>query len=549
MREGGVRRETKLNGPGLGLGFHRPQQRRGAAAWTRPQSPHIAIRILSQGAGHRPDPGTRLLGGNMASDTPGFYMDKLNKYRQKHGVTITYKEVCTSGPAHDRRFTFQVIIDEKEFPQAEGKSKQEAKNAAAQLAVDILNNEKQADNHTDASEISLTDNFIGLVNSFAQKNKLSVNYEQLVLDTQSPQRFNCKCKIGSTTYGTGSGATKQEAKQLAAKEAYQKFSEKSSMRADGASSEPTPSEPTSSSGLSNSNSAPLSAPESDIAENASKNCRPSPSFESPLMNGLRENKRKSGMKLSPNDVLSNKYTMEGRFQKDFEDIEEIGSGGFGQVFKAKHKIDGKTYAIKRVKYNTESKTQCLFIQMEFCDKGTLEDWMANEEQRKTDKDLRLEFFQQITTGVDYIHSKALIHRDLKPGNIFLVDEKHIKIGDFGLVTDLENDGNRTKQTGSLLYMSPEQLSLQEYGQEVDIYALGLILAELLHICITFIERSKFFQKLKDGFFPDDTFDNQEKSLLRRLLLKEPKKRPSTSEILRVLAEWKNNSEKKKRHTH
>lgn len=42
-----------------------------------------------------------------------------------------------------------------------------------------------------------------------------------------------------------------------------------------------------------------------------------------------------------------------RFQQDFEDIEEIGSGGFGQVFKAKHKIDGKTYAIKRVKYNTE----------------------------------------------------------------------------------------------------------------------------------------------------------------------------------------------------
>lgn len=51
--------------------------------------------------------------------------------------------------------------------------------------------------------------------------------------------------------------------------------------------------------------------------------------------------------------------------------------------------------------------------MEFCDKGTLEDWMAKEEQKKTDKDLLLEFFEQITTGVHYIHSKALIHRDLK----------------------------------------------------------------------------------------------------------------------------------------
>jgi serine/threonine protein kinase len=40
-----------------------------------------------------------------------------------------------------------------------------------------------------------------------------------------------------------------------------------------------------------------------------------------------------------------------RFVKDFEEIEPIGEGGFGQVFKAKHRIDGKTYVIKRVKYN------------------------------------------------------------------------------------------------------------------------------------------------------------------------------------------------------
>nr|1X49_A Chain A, Interferon-induced, double-stranded RNA-activated protein kinase [Mus musculus] len=84
----------------------------------------------------------------MASDTPGFYMDKLNKYRQMHGVAITYKELSTSGPPHDRRFTFQVLIDEKEFPEAKGRSKQEARNAAAKLAVDILDNENKVDCHT-----------------------------------------------------------------------------------------------------------------------------------------------------------------------------------------------------------------------------------------------------------------------------------------------------------------------------------------------------------------------------------------------------------------
>lgn len=310
------------------------------------------------------------------------------------------------------------------------------------------------------------------------------------------------------------------------------------------------------------------------------------------MNGLRENKRKPRVKLSSNDVQRNKYTTDSRFNEDFEDIEEIGSGGFGQVFKAKHRIDGKTYAIKRVKYNSEkevrevkalaalshvnivqyhfcwlgqdweydteqsmnsatprSKTECLFIQMEFCDKGTLEQWMTSVKQRKVDNDLFLELAEQITTGVDYIHSKGLIHRDLKPSNIFLVDEKHIKIGDFGLVTALENDGNRTKNTGSLLYMSPEQLSLQEYGKEVDIFALGLILAELLHICITIIEKSKFFTDLRDGIFHDDIFGSKEKRLLTKLLSKKPTDRPSASEILMTLAEWKNISEVQKRHTH
>ncbi|XP_059104720.1 interferon-induced, double-stranded RNA-activated protein kinase [Peromyscus eremicus] len=493
----------------------------------------------------------------MAGDTPGFFIDKLNQYRQKHGVTITYKELDTTGPPHDRRFTFQVIIDGKKFPKAKGKSKQEAKNAAARLAVNTLNDENKVDSQTDPSEGSFVGNYIGLVNRIAQKRNLSINYEHTVSDVQSPQKFNCKCKVKAITYGVGSGATKQEAKQVAAKEAYQKLSEKTSKSVNGASSGFTAS---SSSGLSSSSS-----------------------LASSLNSG-------------PNDVGENKHTVDSRLNEDYEDIQVIGSGGFGQVFKAKHRIDRKTYAIKRVTYNTKKalrevkalaalnhvnivqyhicwlgedydfeesldndydfeqsvsrpKTRCLFIQMEFCDKGTLEQWLENGMLSNTDKDLLLELFEQITTGVDYIHSKGLIHRDLKPGNIFLVDERHIKIGDFGLATALESNGPRTRATGTDLYMSPEQMSLPEYGKEVDIFALGLILAELFHICHTFFERSEFFQKLRDGIFPDDTFDHKEKSLLRKLLSKEPRERPNASEILTTLAEWKNSSEKKKRHTH
>lgn len=81
---------------------------------------------------------------------------------------------------------------------------------------------------------------------------------------------------------------------------------------------------------------------------------------------------------------------------------------------------------------------------------------------------------------------------------------------------------------------------------MDIYALGLILAELLHICRTFSETLKLFECLKAGVL--DVFNYKEKGLLRKLLSNDPKKRPNASEILKTLKEWKNVTEKKKRNT-
>uniref|UniRef100_A0A2K5SI06 Interferon-induced, double-stranded RNA-activated protein kinase n=1 Tax=Cebus imitator TaxID=2715852 RepID=A0A2K5SI06_CEBIM len=521
--------------------------------------------------------------------SPGFFMEELNKYRQKEGVVLTYEELPNSGPPHDRRFTFQVIIDGREFPEAEGRSKKEAKNAAAKVAVEILNKENKAVSRlsltpTDSSERSSIGNYIGLINRFAQKNRLTVNYEHCASGVNGLEGFHYKCKVGQKEYGIGTGSTKQEAKQLAAKLAYLQIhkSEETSVASE-------------------------SSPESSFSEDTSEiNCNSSLNNCSSLpMNGLRNNQRKVkrpnlAPRFDPPDMKGTKYTMDTRFGKDFKEIELIGSGAFGQVFKAKHRIDKKTYVIKRVKYNSDkverevkalaeldhvnivhyngcwdgfdydpessdydpessdydpensknnlrSTTKCLFIQMEFCDKGTLEQWIEERRGKKLDKALSLEFFEQITTGVDYIHSKNLIHRDLKPSNIFLVDSKQIKIGDFGLVTSLKYDEKRTKDTGTPRYMSPEQISSQEYGKEVDLYALGLIFAELLHVCNTALETSKFFRDLRNGII-SDVFDKREKTILQKLLSEKPEDRTNTSEILNTLAMWKKKPEKKERNT-
>lgn len=539
----------------------------------------------------------------MASDfILGYFLEKLNKYQQMNNVKINYRELSKRGPPHDVRYTFQVIIDEREFPEAEGRSKQEAKNAAAKLAVEILYKEKEEISSVSVSAKDTSDlaagNYIGVLNRIAQKTKHPVNYEitpTSALSTAGPGRFHCKCMIGKKVYGYATGSTKQNAKQLAAKLAYEEI-KKTSVKDDVLS-------PVSSTvGFSNnrSNSSEInmfdseSPSESAFSASGSERNETSNSFSnssssSSSMSDLRNSQRKVNINLAAKfnspGVVGNECTMENRFVKDFLEITPLGSGGYGDVFTAKHRIDGKTYVIKRVKYDNEkverevkalakldhqnivrycscwdgtdftleesnskrSLTKCLFIQMEYCDKGTLEQWLEKRRDQKPNKYLSLELYEQIVAGVDFIHSNGLIHRDLKPSNIFLVGTKQIKIGDFGLVTFLEQNENRTKSVGTTTYMSPEQVSLAGYGNEVDIFALGLILAELLHVCRTRYETLKMFEHLKDGN-PPEVFDDKEKILLLKLLSKEPKKRPNTSEILKTLKEWKNVPEKKKLNT-
>nr|WBQ01578.1 protein kinase R [Molossus molossus] len=517
----------------------------------------------------------------MANDlSPGFYLDALNKYRQKNNVKVEYRELSKTGPSHDLRFKFQVIINEREFPEAEGRSKKEAKNAAAKLAIGILNEAKEEvsslslSSLTDTSDDLSGGNYIGLVHMIAQKARLSVNYQECEWDKTGPKRFYCKCKIGEKEFGDATGPTKQKARQLAAKRTYECIlSVKTSKKDDSA----LGLSPAGSSDC-GSNSSMIDS-ESENGFSASGSERKDNSFASSpsFMSSSRKSLGKVKINLAPKfDSPRKEHTTDDRFIKDFPEITPIGSGGYGDVFKAKHRIDGKTYVIKRVKYDSEKverevkvlatlshpnivryynswdgldyigseginrrvKTKCLFIQMELCDKGTLEGWIESRRGKSPNKYPSLELFEQIAIGVDYIHSKQLIHRDLKPSNIFLVDTKQIKIGDFGLVTFQEYSRTRSSGQGTPLYMSPEQVSSAEYGNEVDIFALGLILAELLYICPTRFETMTIFKALRDGHIPD-IYDDKEKILLQQLVSKEPRKRPKTGQILKTLNEWKN----------
>ncbi|TNM96087.1 eukaryotic translation initiation factor 2-alpha kinase 3 isoform X1 [Takifugu flavidus] len=191
----------------------------------------------------------------------------------------------------------------------------------------------------------------------------------------------------------------------------------------------------------------------------------------------------------------------------------------------------------------------LYIQMQLCRKENLKDWMSQRslpEQREHNQ--CLDIFLQIAEAVDFLHSKGLMHRDLKPSNIFFTMDDVVKVGDFGLVTamDQEEDDDgptaltpaplltrHTGQVGTKLYMSPEQLSGNSYSHKVDIYSLGLILFELLCPFRTQMERVRTLTEVRALRFPEVFSKNnqQELNMVHSMLSWSPCERPEAAEII------------------
>ena len=96
------------------------------------------------------------------------------------------------------------------------------------------------------------------------------------------------------------------------------------------------------------------------------------------------------------------------------------------------------------------------------------------------------YLHQIILGLQYIHQKKVIHRDLKLGNLFLTDMMQIKIGDFGLAAQVNFDGERKRTVcGTPNYLAPELLHQDVgfgktgYSYEVDYWSIGVILYIML----------------------------------------------------------------------
>jgi serine/threonine protein kinase len=180
----------------------------------------------------------------------------------------------------------------------------------------------------------------------------------------------------------------------------------------------------------------------------------------------------------------------------------VGIGGFGEVYFATSDA-GKEVALKRIQRNLDIELrgvrQCLnlkhqnlvalfdirydeqeqaWVVMEYVPGASLKDIIDRHPTGMPIEDVHL-WFRGLAAGTAYLHDHGIVHRDLKPGNVF-DDDGIVKIGDYGLskFISCSRRSGQTESVGTFHYMAPE-IGKGNYGREIDIYALGIILHEML----------------------------------------------------------------------
>ena len=121
----------------------------------------------------------------------------------------------------------------------------------------------------------------------------------------------------------------------------------------------------------------------------------------------------------------------------------------------------------------------VYILLELCTNQTMNE-LLKRRKRLTELEVQC-YLLQIISAMKYLHVHRVIHRDLKLGNLFLSDKMEIKIGDLGLASKLEFDGERKRTIcGTPNYIAPEVLDgKQGHSYEVDVWSLGVITYTLL----------------------------------------------------------------------
>ncbi|OHT02582.1 Serine/threonine-protein kinase Nek3 [Tritrichomonas foetus] len=251
----------------------------------------------------------------------------------------------------------------------------------------------------------------------------------------------------------------------------------------------------------------------------------------------------------------------------YEIVRTLGRGSYGKVELAKLKSTGEQFAVKKVKLESMSpsdrskaldeatflskldhpnivayhesfqENNSLYIAMEYMDGGDLEKKIAQRGHSfLTEQDIMFSFVQ-VLSALTYLHSKNILHRDIKPQNCFLTRHGVVKLGDFGVARSLDC-GNLAKTViGTPFYLAPEIWDNVPYSFAADVYSLGVVLYELCSLKKPYEAETapELLMKVTKGEVKPipDFFSKDLKQLISKMMMKDPSLRPTCAQIVQM----------------
>ncbi|ESL08798.1 serine/threonine-protein kinase NEK1 [Trypanosoma rangeli SC58] len=248
--------------------------------------------------------------------------------------------------------------------------------------------------------------------------------------------------------------------------------------------------------------------------------------------------------------------------------EYLGEGSTGTVFKVIDAGTGKRYVLKQISLESigdEEKlrakkeilvmngvdhpnivkfresfsgTNSVNIVMEHC-ASTLEELIGRQQAeggQPFPEDIIIEWMAELLCALAYLHSRSIVHRDLKTSNIFLTEKNHVKLGDFGVCTVLTSTSVAAhSMIGTPLYFSPEVCEGEDYDQRSDMWSLGVVFYEMCTLRHPFEAQhlpGLIQQILTKAVAPFNTgLDVRFEAIVRGMLSKDPRDRPTAQDLI------------------
>ena len=258
---------------------------------------------------------------------------------------------------------------------------------------------------------------------------------------------------------------------------------------------------------------------------------------------------------------------------NYKVIKQLGEGSFGKAFLCKRESDDSLCVIKQILiegldkkekddvlnesiilakldhqniikffevFESNKPKHMVNIVTEYADGGDLSEKIKEKKNKNnnfTESEI-LDYFTQICLAIKHIHEKKIIHRDLKSGNIFLMKNGLVKLGDFGIAKRFQKTMDKAKTfIGTPYYLSPEIINGKPYDSKSDIWSLGVLLYEMMTFKMPFNANSLPMLSVKimrGQYIPPPTIYTKDlRELVTKCLTVEPKNRPSIQEILRM----------------